>query len=578
MRAVILALGLVLTACSGTADQNAASPGASGSTAGTTSLAMPLAAADLGALRAAEAKLRADMREKAGLARLGAAGAELATFMDRTASFLLVQAPRAAGLKARASSGGRVAAPLVGLPSPGDTLIGTYAMTTVLFAGLIGDRPTTLAGTQDPNEKCPCTKSVNLDPTKDEVTVDGNKGTITTTMTATVMVSGSRVSVDLKMRIEGEVRDAKTGAVLFKIASESTGHADGDACPDATGVANASMSFTGSDDHFDGAGAKTGSSATSFGGQIRMRVDDSAKLAGVEVTASGQTGVFGAELIRQAALTAAPAFEKGWRSGMCIEVIVDPKSGDVEPDSETTVTAKVKHKIEGNELDKPVEAKLSSGVKSIDPSGSKVKSPATFKYKAGAESGDKGSVSFDSVSNRGIGHASVTYAVAGGWVISSNGTSDENFQGVVSNTLNVSIKDLKIKAEKGGALNGSGTMFLSGVVTSGAGICIGQLDQQLPITATGTVVGTGATAMLRLTLNTPAPAGVQVFMVCTVPGGGTYSQFIGAEGHSDRYGEAMGAFELPADGGTANINRTAAIGGLMNVAATGRFTVVKAKK
>jgi hypothetical protein len=50
-----------------------------------------------------------------------------------------------------------------------------------------------------------------------------------------------------------------------------------------------------------------------------------------------------------------------------------------------------------------------------------------------------------------------------------------------------------------------------------------------------------------------------------------------ADGFSDRYGETLGQFDLPAGGGTKTISRSAAMGGVMNVDATGTFTVVRGK-
>ena len=110
------------------------------------------------------------------------------------------------------------------------------------------------------------------------------------------------------------------------------------------------------------------------------------------------------------AYTASKAAERFWQSGKCVEVVVDPTGGDVDDDSTTTVTAKVRHRFEGNELDKPVEATV-SGVKSIEPSGQKVPSPASFTYTAGPNEGDSGDVTFKSVSNRGIGQTTVTFKV-----------------------------------------------------------------------------------------------------------------------------------------------------------------------
>jgi hypothetical protein len=335
------------------------------------------------------------------------------------------------------------------------------------------------------------------------------------------------------------------------------------------------MAFTGHEDHFSSDGSKSGSGVDEgFNGSIRIKVDDNAKTAGVDITANGQGGAL---LIRLAAQSAAPEFEKFWRSGKCIAVLVSPEGGDVEKDSVTTVTAKVKHKVEGNELDKPVEAKL-DGVKTIDPAGSKQKAPATFRYTAGSEDGDRGTVQLESVSNRGIGHASVTFTIQDGWTISSVGTSDERFPPVIANTLKVTIKDLKIKSDKDRKLSGSGTITLTGPITSSAGPlgeCRGDLDQTIPVTASGTLVGTGKDAVLRLTLNADAPPGGGSTVVRCPFGGFAPIQ---NEGYSDRYGETMGQFDLPASAGTTTISRRAVIGGVMNVAATGTFTVARSKR
>jgi hypothetical protein len=97
------------------------------------------------------------------------------------------------------------------------------------------------------------------------------------------------------------------------------------------------------------------------------------------------------------------------------------------------VTAKVRQRFEGAELDKPVEASL-SGVKLIEPAGQKVPAPATFIYTAGSKDGDKGEVSFKSVSNRGIGETKVTFTVGGGW-ITDNTSPDSTLKGQKCNGL-----------------------------------------------------------------------------------------------------------------------------------------------
>jgi hypothetical protein len=69
-----------------------------------------------------------------------------------------------------------------------------------------------------------------------------------------------------------------------------------------------------------------------------------------------------------------------------------------------------------------------------------------------------------------------------------------------------------------------------------------------------------------------------VILTCIIPGGATATVPLGTSGYSERYGEALGEIELPADGGTRTITRTKAIGGVVNVATNSTFTVVKAKK
>ena len=570
--ALIIVLCLVASACSAPATDQ---PSAGDST----SLSMPLPSVDAhAAFREAEAELRRDARERSGLAKLGPGALELAGLMDRTTSFLLAQVPAQLGtLRASLAGGGRLAAPRRDLPAPGVPVFSAYIMTSMVFTDLIGRGQDTSAEAQAAQgEKCPCTKTGSLGDTVDEVTVAGNKGTIKTSTTATATVNGSKVSVDIKIKVSGEVRDGVTNAILYKVENGASGHADGDACPDATGTARGRMTFDGYEDQFDSNGAKVGSrKSEQFGGEMGIRADDNAKLAGVDLKTSGQGAAL---LMKWAATAAAPAFEKAWRSGMCIEVLVDPDGKDVDKDSETTVTVKVKHKIEGNELDKPVEAKLTGGVKTIEPSGSKQKAPATFKYKAGSEEGDRGGVRFESISNRGIGSKGVGFLVAGGWTISSVGTSKEDFQSVISNSFDVIIKDLKITAGKDGALTGTGSMRLSGSVSSG-GFCTGQTDQTIVVTASGTLVGTGPGALLRLTLYTPAVPGVTLSVTCRSPFGGPATVVaIGGEGHADRYGEALGQIELPADGGSKSISRASAIGGVMNVSTVSTFTVVRPKR
>jgi hypothetical protein len=567
-------LALVIGACSTAANKDA--PGATGSSANT--LNAPLAAADPEAFRVAEAALRRDGRTRAGLAQLGPGAFKLAEFMDRTASFALTQlrlklkvqmpGPFVAG---SAGSGGRLAAPLTDLAGVG-AVFGAYLMTTQAFDGFIelGDSGKRTGGDNVP--KCPCTETIVDRPFVDEVSVDGNPGLITTTMSATVTASGSKVSIDLVVKVGAEVRDA-SGALLYKISNEGTGHADGDGCPDASGTAHAHMLFGGHEDYFNAAGTKTGSGVSeSFGGEMRIRVDDNAKIAGVDISPVGQGGEF---MMRLAAQSAAPMFEKVWRSGTCIALLVSPDGGDVEKDSDTTVTVKVKHIQEGNELDKLVEAKL-TGVKSLEPT-TKQKGPATFHYKAGSADGDKGSISFESVSNRGIGRLSSTFSVGGDWLVSSTGGMTETVTETGSVTsVQVRFKDVKVTAQKDSGPNGVGKVLRgTGQITITGSLkarmfdtaCSAPIDRTFAFDLVGVVNG----SVMKLRINAPNPPGASIELSCD-----GVAINIPKSGEGDFYGSTLGDMVVPSEGAVTSFDRSA-VYGLAQVKATAIITVVRPK-
>jgi hypothetical protein len=91
---------------------------------------------------------------------------------------------------------------------------------------------------------------------------------------------------------------------------------------------------------------------------------------------------------------------------------------------------------------------------------------------------------------------------------------------------------------------------------------------------TGTLEGEGPTAVLRIIIRTTSPGGGVVHMRCKPSGGAD----IPAEGHAERFGEAIATLELPAAGGPLRFSNTASIGGVMKVTVKGTFTVTKTRK
>jgi hypothetical protein len=464
------------------------------------------------------------------------------------------------------------------------------------------------------------------------VQVGGNTGTVTTTVSVNATVSGSKLSVDLTFKTKGQVVDSATGAVVYSIDSTATGHVDVDFCPDAGGHAPAHVKLTSNESYSQGGGAGKGISKE-MSGDVGITVGDDAHIASVEGTVQGseestggvpaaggdsdlpvstrtssdniandgngnrlpnvprdiqvggenstvdeQIKMWGTTnlFIETTVTAAAKEAEKLWRSGKCVELIVDPDGGDVEQDEVTEVTAKLKHKIEGNELDKPVEANL-TGIATLEPDGEKQPAPATVTYTAGPEDGDVGTIAFKSVSNRGIAEKSVRFTVRPpAWTVTFTGTDTETF-GPVTNTFSVALTDLSIKAN-GETLSGTGNLHLTGDATTSAGgaaECTGPVDQVATTSVTGTLVGEGPDAVLRIVVRSTSPAGETVHMTCTNMFGAVGEADLPVEGHAERFGEALAEFDLPAVGGTVPVSKTAAIGGVLNVAIEGSFTVTK---
>lgn len=467
--AICLMLSLAVAACS-PAQPNATGAG-SGTIPGTSSSPAANQPADLGA---AEVSLRRDNRARAGLANLGPGAMELAGLMDAAGA----QALADAGPKVDAIvTGTALSAPTVrfaSLTTPGSTIFAPWEFTTTYFerAMVNGISNTRSVTDQDlPNGAGADSRSITGEPVTKPVTIGGNSGTITTSVTETTAFDGSKISMELDFKLHAETHDAN-GATILTIESSGKGHIDGDACPDASGISKAHIALSASETYV---GAGVAGSAyglrQDFSADVRIRADDQANLAGIEIVAKGhetsQGGVpaaggtsdlaahdldagftrtlgydatsgFGAATTSNESASSveatnlylgmalytefpakilAKAIETAWRSGMCIRVSPSPSGADVAKDSTTQVKVIVRQRYEDAELDKPVVATLDSGPKAIDPAGQALPAPATFTYTAGPKTGDNGVVTFTSTSNRGIGKTSVAFRVGGGWHI-----------------------------------------------------------------------------------------------------------------------------------------------------------------
>lgn len=118
------------------------------------------------------------------------------------------------------------------------------------------------------------------------------------------------------------------------------------------------------------------------------------------------------------------AAKKGWQDGRCIDLKATYSDGPshLDPDAEVTITATPTAKQDGQPAGGTVTAALTGGTKSVSPSATKVKAPASLTYLAPAKKDETGTVHLESRSKRGVGKLDATldtkalaaYSIVGG--------------------------------------------------------------------------------------------------------------------------------------------------------------------
>ena len=584
------------------------------------------ATADVGlGLAKAEVAARAAFRADAGMTTLLGADAQVvADALDAQTDATLRELLAGAGVAGAGGSelGGQLASveeapPVVqgpaqaGPPPPGLSLLGPWSSAVAMVRSAV-------------EAIAPYERSTAA---TDEITVGASSGSVRTTATVKVTPSGSKVIIEIEAKTSGEVIGAD-GTLLFKIEGVGKARIEAECCPDAAGLAAATVTFSASENYFGGNAA--GSAGQSFDNaseaDIRVYSNEAAEVDRTEVDSRGEqttrngtrtaggatdsdgyslgiaeaytmagtsgpitsrgaqvTDVDGATrangqtsfdllfyLTSNAAWATATAVETAWRSGKCLDLIVDPEGGDVDPDSVTDVVAKVKHHFEGNELDKPVTATL-AGVKTVDPAGEKQPAPATVKYTAGSEEGETGDIAFESVSNRGIAKKTVRFTVGStAWTVGFKGTTSQVANAALGPekiSLKATISDLRVTA-KDGQVTGRGKLHLKG--THKAGCFSGKLDQVVPIDLDGSLVGTGPEAVLRVTFSRPSPSTGTIVLSCPQVASWPFPD----AAYSEFFWFVIGTVDLPAAGGTVDFDRTVELLPRSGTA-TGTFTVTK---
>jgi hypothetical protein len=217
----------------------------------------------------------------------------------------------------------------------------------------------------------------------------------TATTSATVDAAGNglsyRVVADAEDRAVATVNSRANIASIVHTGSMSR-HATGDRAVFASageGIAESHLVGTTSWTS-DASGTATGPAS------VDIQVADGANEA--DIRAWALTRALAAALT-DTAVTAGP---RVWRDGKrCLELKADPPGKEVEQGSETEITVTIHHTAYDDEIERDVTAML-EGTEEIDPLDSPVRAPAPFTYTATDEPEGEGTVTFESVSNRGV--------------------------------------------------------------------------------------------------------------------------------------------------------------------------------
>ena len=287
----------------------------------------------------------------------------------------------------------------------------------------------------------------------------------TTTMDLNLSVSGSTVIAEADMRQDSTTTNVTNGQVVVTSTYRTFVRAEINACPDANGGvtlkltiemtasvggalgsssyemhATAEVQGTVGDDAYLASETSTQNAdytvtpssgpARTGSGQRTITSTRGAGGTGGTITSANETLGSGTMSAQESSrwqnavqLTSVLASANGlakaqsvWRSGKCVTIEASENSRKVRPREHISFTAQPKHAIEGNLLDKPVEARF-TGLASLSPIGVRQMPLASFDFVAGPRERDRGTVMLESTSNRGIGRLDVTFEVAANFEI-----------------------------------------------------------------------------------------------------------------------------------------------------------------
>jgi hypothetical protein len=221
---------------------------------------------------------------------------------------------------------------------------------------------------------------------------------------------------------------------------------------------------------FTGSPSNTNSTAGSYGGEFEYdragdQLDAKATGAGASKPGSQQR----ADTIGKHTASLADAIAKKlaavWQDGTtCVTLGVTPASRSVKPQDTLSIEVTASAKEDGTKITRPITSKL-KGVTSLEPATSK-SAPGSFKYTAPTKKGDKGHVTFEQRSKRGIGRAEADYVASEKWKVDLSvnkvtlGCRDEPFCDE-SATLTQLSATIELGADGAGTGSGNAMLFVS---------------------------------------------------------------------------------------------------------------------
>ncbi|MFN8629706.1 MAG: hypothetical protein U0838_05090 [Chloroflexota bacterium] len=274
----------------------------------------------------------------------------------------------------------------------------------------------------------------------------------------TAGAGGGRVKLAMSADTTTIVTDPATGKEISRDVSHSSGKMELNGCPTADGLAEGTYEML-LDEQVSQAGSTVAGWSVHASGTIHATDDDSAHLAstvvefgldigaegyggggpwdtqGTEsVTIGGTTGQAGTPsgvtssgsvpataagaraglrlLIAWNAYNLATEGEKFWRSGACIDMKATRESGEVKPSENVQFDVNPVGKFDSAPVKAPIVAAF-SGTKSLEPVDTAVDPPATFRFTAGPNPNDKGTIDLTQTGKRGIGLKQLVFTVGG---------------------------------------------------------------------------------------------------------------------------------------------------------------------